>query len=48
MLPGLARRIHTAREIVCDFTFKCVAAAPNEWEVVIWDRELQRRMFSLH
>jgi hypothetical protein len=44
MLPGLARLVHTAREIVCDFTFKRVSGESNEREVAIFDRNLARRM----
>ena len=43
MLPGLANLIHTADEIVCDFTFKRVAGEINEWEVAIFPRRLRQR-----
>jgi len=47
MLRGLAVLVHTAREIVCDFTFKRVSGESNEWEVAIFDRNLARRMWEL-
>lgn len=34
---GLAQRIHAAREIFHDFTYKRVHGQWKEWEVVIWD-----------
>jgi hypothetical protein len=43
MLPRLAGLIHTADEIVCDFTFKRVAGDINEWEVAIFHKELRKR-----
>jgi hypothetical protein len=47
MLPGLARLVHTAREIFCDFTFKRVSGESNEWEVAIFDRNLARHIYRL-
>jgi hypothetical protein len=45
MIPALAQRIHKAREIVCDFTFKRVTGNINEWEVAIF---MGRRKSDAH
>jgi hypothetical protein len=45
MLPALAKLIHKANEIVCDFTFKRVAGDINEWEVAIFPPSLQLCQF---
>lgn len=34
--PILAKLIHEARFLVCDFTFKRTDGDLDEWEVVIW------------
>lgn len=45
-LPRLLALIHKALTIQVDTTFKRTAGDINEWEIVIWYRELQRGMFD--
>lgn len=44
MLPGLAERVHTATAIFHDNTYKRVGQDWKEWEIVIWDVRLNRRL----
>ena len=44
MLPELGKLIHKARFSVHDTTYKRVCGEHNEWEVVIWNERLKRRM----
>ena len=48
--PFLAALIHSARFLVCDYTFKRTSGDLNEWEVVIWHgatNERELRIFSV-
>lgn len=40
--PYLLKRIHLAETLFVDTTFKRTAGPLKEWEVVMWDREVQR------
>lgn len=40
--PYLLSRIHLALTIFVDTTFKRTAGTLKEWEVVMWDRVVQR------
>jgi hypothetical protein len=42
--PFLLGRIHKAISIYVDTTFKRTAGEMNEWEIVMWDEEVQRGM----
>jgi hypothetical protein len=44
-LSRLLALIHKALTIQVDTTFKWTAGDINEWEIVVWYRELQRGMF---
>jgi len=43
--PTLAAFIHTARYLVCDYTFKRMNGELNEWEVAIWHAATNERKF---
>ncbi|KAJ8514202.1 hypothetical protein ONZ45_g8232 [Pleurotus djamor] len=44
LFPALARLIHSALYIACDFTFKRVRGELNEWEVALWHRATHQRV----
>lgn len=43
MVPYLASFVHSARFLVCDFTFKRITGDIDEWEVVMWMDDLSKR-----
>ena len=47
MLPSLAALIHTADSTLHDNTYKRVYGKWKEWEVVIWDKQLNMSKFIL-
>ena len=48
MLPFLAAHIHSARATLHDTTYKRVFGKWKEWEVVVWDSQLNMRMWATY
>jgi len=48
MLPFLAACIHSAHATLHDNTHKCVFGRWKEWEVIVWDSQLNMHMWATY